>query len=230
MVTLAEKGGGRIKGLDHEKLDRLELSIGQSGQAQPGETITIEVGTTECCYVFEPVNANVNWSIKPLDDSSIDPKTGELSIGPEIAGGTVYTITAEIENGRKILQGIVTIYRPDENPFVGFWHETKEIVCFDSSEKNVVAPLRELVFSADGTFKATFTPFEIYHDYWGYYRYEPDNHTIQFEVTDGNFIPEELDLEGFYEFQDDGNLLLSDLWLGRKEASAELGCGHLFTH
>ncbi len=73
-----------------------------------------------------------------------------------------------------------------------------------------VVSLRELVFKADGTFQATFTPFEIYHDYWE------------------NYTPENLDLQGKYQIDETGGLVLKYIWLGRSDKADPVGRGHVF--
>ena len=62
--------------LDEETLDRLRLTMDHSVEMQPGETREFTVGVVECCYVFEPVDACVVWSVDPADGATIDPETG----------------------------------------------------------------------------------------------------------------------------------------------------------
>jgi hypothetical protein len=226
--TLGANRGIQVAKVDDETLDRLALSIGMSGQAKPGDTLQIKVGTNECCYFFQPILADVRWSVDPNAGASIDPHSGVLEIDQLTKNGTVYTVTADVENGRKLLKGTITVFRPEENPLVDVWHEKSPLACEGQEISEGTDILRELVFHADGTFQATFTPFEIYHDYWGNYIYDPLKGTISFQITGGNFIPENLDLEGTYRISDEGSLNLNDIWLGRRESKSKPGCGHIF--
>lgn len=223
-----ESGGVRLGALDEETLARLTLSIWPGGQAKPGETIEIQVGTNECCYVFQPVLADVRWSVEPADGARIDSETGVLTIAQDVKSGARFTVTADVEDGRKQISAPLTIYRLEDNPLIGTWHEFEAIPCGGASLPESEDPVRELVFKADGTFQATFTPFEIYHDYWGTYQIDLANHTLTMAVTDGNFIPTSLDLEGFFEFDEEGRLVLKEMWLGRREPTDAQGCGHRF--
>ena len=44
----------------------------------------------------------------------------------------------------------------------------------------------ELEFGADGRFAVTFVPFESYRDYWGTYRYDPLDGSLELTVEGGN--------------------------------------------
>jgi hypothetical protein len=216
--------------LTEEQFKRLEISIGKSGQAQPGDRLELQIGTTECCYVFVPLAVKTEWSIEPQTGATINAQTGVLDIAKDTPSGSTIIVTADIENGRKILNAQVTVYTPKANPLVGVWHEAKQIDCQSQATTELQGEsLRELVFKADGTFQATFTPFEVYHDYWGQYTFDPETSTIELVVKSGNFIPEKLDLQGKYAIDENGALVLTDIWLGRREQDSIAGCGHVFT-
>ncbi len=223
-----EIGGDPLGALDEDILSRLTLSISPGGQAKPGETIEIRVGTNECCYVFQPVEADVRWLVEPANGAAIDPETGVLTIAQDVKSGVRFTVTADVENGRKQINAPLTIYRLEDNPLIGTWHELEAIPCASASMPETEDPIRELVFKADGSFLATFTPFEVYHDYWGIYQIDLVNHTLSMTVTDGNVIPASLDLDGFFEIDEEGVLVLKEMWLGRREATDAQGCGHRF--
>jgi hypothetical protein len=228
LSTLAATKGVQLGELDDETLGRLELSIGKSGQAQPGDRFVIKVGTNECCYYFQPVLVDVLWSIDPASGAKIDPRTGEVVIDHEVKSGSLFTVTANVGNGRRILTGDVLVYRLDDNPLVGVWHESSQIACENQSSLTEDDILRELVFKADGTFQATFTPFEIYHDYWGSYKFDLKQSTLVLKVTDGNYVPTEMDLEGTFILNADGSLELRDMWLGRRDQGSGRACGQIF--
>jgi hypothetical protein len=230
LTSAVEKQTGVLDVIDEEKLNRLEISIGKSGQAQPGDRLELQVGTTECCYVFQPLNIKTRWSIDPQAGAKINATTGLLEIATDVASGTTYTVTAEIRDGQKTLNALIQIYTPQANPLVGVWHESKQIDCqtMGISELLGETSLRELVFKADGTFQATFTPFEVYHDYWGNYTFDQEKAILNLTVVSGNYTPENLDLQGEYQIDESGALVLKNIWLGRREEGAPTGCGHIF--
>lgn len=221
---------GPVSFVDEQTFNRLEISIGKSGQAQPGDSLELQIGTTECCYVFKPVNVSTRWSVEPQTGAKIDPRTGVLKIAINVPSGTVFTISADIQQGRKTLTTQVTVYTAQANPLVGFWHETKQIDCQSQAISELEGDdiLRELVFKADGTFQATFTPFEVYHDYWGSYTFDPGKGTLDMLVVSGNYIPKNLDLQGEYKIDQNGALVLNNIWLGRRDEGTPAGCGHVF--
>jgi|GEM_PF-1582278 len=216
--------------LDEQTLNRLEINLGKSAQAKPGDTVQLQIGVTECCYVFKPIEIKTRWSVAPQTGAKIDPQTGLLEIAADAAPGAVFTITADVQDGLKTATAQVTIYTEQANPLVGIWHEVKQIECTSLAIKELEGDdiLRELVFKADGTFQATFTPFEIYHDYWGTYTFDPQSGALEMAVLKGNYIPENLDLQGKYKVDEQGQLTLLQIWLGRREKATPAGCGHVF--
>ncbi|MFN7165003.1 MAG: hypothetical protein ACK4P2_09325, partial [Hyphomonas sp.] len=58
-------------------------------------------------------------------------------------------------------------------------------------------PVRELIFHPDGTFSLTWTPFEIYKDYWGAYTFEDGR--LHLSPEDGNHIPADAAFAGTAE-------------------------------
>ncbi|UIP08039.1 hypothetical protein LY632_06505 [Erythrobacter sp. SDW2] len=103
-----------------------------------------------------------------------------LTIPDDVADGAEYVVEASYGD-RKVGSRFVT-FRPDEQPLVGRWSQKAE-------ECDGAEPLRELEFRADGSFSATWYPFETYQDYWGTYRYEPDSGTLTLDITGGNALP-----------------------------------------
>ena len=226
--TGVDLGGPR---LDDETLERLTLAMAsQSLQFQPGESYDFNVGTVECCYVFEPVEAGVTWSVAPSEGASIDPATGVFTVAPSTPGGSVFTVSADVENGRRIVTIDVYVYTPATNPFAGgVWHEETQIVCGTGQEITPQEQIGELVLDADGHFAVTWMPFEIYHDYWGTYTFDPDTGALELQIDGGNYIPPYFDGIGFYAFDDQGRLLLTDIWLGTPlNGSGSPACGHRF--
>ncbi len=220
---------GQLLGrLDEDTLKNLAISGHQGGQAQPGSRLELRLGTNECCYYFNPVPARARWSVEPQEGASIEARSGVLTIDPDVENGTTYTVTADVENGRRVLTVTILVYTKQANPLVGTWREASTIDCSTQQVSAAQDGLDELVFKADGTYLATFIPFEIYHDYWGSYSFDLEQGTLSLTADSGNFIPENLDLEGQFEIAADGALWLRGIWLGRHDPAPEPGCGHVF--
>jgi len=239
-VRLGQGNGGILGGacaapLDEDTLSRLTISLNNqipdSLSLEPGSSGEFSVGVVECCYIYEPADACVEWSIEPGDGASIDPLTGALSIDADAAAGSVYTVTADVEDGRSILTTDVTVFTPEANPLVGQWHEVGQFTCADGTEKPADPAIRELIFEADGSYSVTWFPFEVYRDYWGTYTYDLETGTLDMVADNGNHIPDDKDLSGTFEIDDQGRLLLHDLWFGSPPTETVLtGCGHIFSH
>lgn len=210
--------------LDNRLPDTISLEPGASGQ--------FSVGVTECCYIYEPEeDACVEWSIEPQQGASIDPATGVLSLDTDAAPGSVYTVTADVEQGRRTLTTEVHVFTGESNPLVGRWREAGQIGCESGEERPADPAIGELIFEADGSFSVTWFPFEVYKDYWGSYTYEVDSGALELSVDRGNHIPDNVDASGSFEIDAQGRLLLKDLWLGYPPTGqTATNCGHIFTH
>ena len=112
-----------------------------------------------------------------------------------------------------------------KNPLVGCWKETIE------SQANEDYQIKELRFDTDGFFAVTWYPFETFKDYWGTYLFS-DNGLITLQVEDGNYVPEGLDLDGEIKMNDNGELILLDMYLGASptdKRSNRLNDDYIFT-
>ena len=105
-----------IPTLEAATLERLQINTGQTLQLQPGESYQLKLGTTECCYVFVDVPVEAAWWVSPQKGVKLDPASGLLEVSPEVEHGTAYTITANVENSRKVLTTPLLIYTPEGNP------------------------------------------------------------------------------------------------------------------
>ena len=56
--------------------------------------------------------------------------------------------------------------------------------------------MRELVFTGGNEISVTWTPFEVYKDYWGRYTDDPDTGAFNFEIEGGNQFPGDMVTEG----------------------------------
>lgn len=214
--------------LDIETLDKLTILWPGDIQMKPGSEKQFEVGIIECCYVFTPVKARVSWSIEPAHGAAIDAESGLLTIDNTVVHGSQYKVTANIENGRKLLEKTIFIFTEEANPFAaGAWREIAQISCQDGSEFEPVERIGEVTFNAAGKIYVTWHPFEVYHDYWGTYSYDLALETFDFSVEDGNYIPADMDTSGYFEIDSNGDLIMRDIWLGSpRDNPAERACGH----
>lgn len=91
-----------------------------------------------------------------------------------------------------VLTGCATKHAPLADPLVGRWRQPE----------TCAAPVRELVFQADGMFTVTYFPFETYRDYWGHWRRGPhDGLTLIVEGRNNNG-PRDATLTGHVAIED----------------------------
>ena len=222
-------GGDCRTRLDDDTLDRLTLSMGPTVEMQPGGTREFTLGVVECCYFFEPVDACATWSVEPSDGASINSRTGVFILDDGVASGEVFTVTADVEDGRRLVSIEVHVFTPGANPLVRNWGEEAQLACDTREEVAPEEPIRELQFRADGTFSVTWMPFEVYRDYWGNYRYDSEGGTLDLAIEGGNYVPEDVDGSGSFVIDEEGRLVLKDMWLGTWMASTgDANCGHIF--
>jgi len=223
-------GGGCRVVLDEDTLSRLRLTMNSSVEMQPGETHEFSLGVVECCYVFETVDACATWSVEPSEGASIDAETGLFTVEPGTPSGEVYTVTADIENGRRLVSVEVYVYTPEANPLVGLWREEAQLACDTYEDEVPEERIRELRFDADGTLSVTWMPFEIYRDYWGSYQFDSEQGSLHLDIEGGNYVPEDVDGSGSFLIDDQGRLVLRDMWLGAPYGGSGVAhCGHRFT-
>jgi hypothetical protein len=214
--------------LDQETLDYLALDMDTTVQVTPGEAHQFELGVVECCYVFTQVDACADWTVSPAEGASISAD-GLLTVAGDAANGSVYTVSADVEEGRRVVDIEVHVFDPEENPLVRLWREQGQYTCGDGEYVVADEKIGELEFRADGRFNVTWAPFELYRDYWGTYTYDLAAGTLALKVEGGNHVPEGTDLEGSFSIDADGNLVLEDMWLGYPPfAELPQNCGSLF--
>ena len=208
--------------LDKATLNSLRLAPSDNIQLQPGDTYQFGLIVVECCYVSKPVKAPASWSIAPAGGGAhINAHTGLFTVDKETPNGSVFTVTADVENGRRILSIKVNVYTSKNNPLVGLWRERSQIKCRSNETLTPKIPIEELEFRADGTFSVTWTPFERYQDYWGTYSYDVQKGQIKFVVEGGNYVPPNIKGSGSFSIDDKQNLVLKGVWLGSKNGEAK---------
>ncbi len=214
--------------LDETTLGELTFGIEADFQAHPGDTLDLGLGIVECCYVMTQVDACAVFSVSPAGAATIDSKTGVLAIPATTPSGTVLDVTADVEDGRRLVTTKVYVFTEAAAPLVGYWTETSELECGTSAPRTPEVPIQELVFRANGTFRVTWQPFELYVDYWGSYDYDLATAALTLTVEGGNYTPPDVDGVGTATVQA-GELTLTDVWLGTPEGGlATPACGHLF--
>jgi hypothetical protein len=216
--------------LTEEQIGKLGFGpFGNEFSAQPGNVLALKLGTLECCVVLEPVEACVEYSLSPTEGATYDAATGELTIGEDAVAGTIYTLTADVEDGRATLEAKVTVYTKESHPMVGIWHEVGQTPCEGGAETLPAPGIGELWFKANGEVLVTWQPFEVYVDYWGTYTFDLATGAISIAVDGGNYVPPDVDGEGTFEISGDGSLVLSDMWLGSaQDFMGEPACGQRF--
>jgi hypothetical protein len=208
-------------------------TLGTAIGLPPGTSLQLVLGVIdrEVCGIgircFVPVEVSATWSIMPEGSAHIDPTSGLLTIAPTTPTGSQVTVLAEIEGGRRVVSTQITVMTEVSHPFIGYWRETAQLSCDGGADITPALPIEELVFAADGTFAVTWTPFESYVDYWGTYTADPSDGTLELFVTGGNGVPADLDSHGRFTIDADGQLVLSDLWLGTpRSGTTPPQCGH----
>ncbi|MFO0619147.1 MAG: hypothetical protein U0414_41545 [Polyangiaceae bacterium] len=214
--------------LPEDTVQALSLGIEPSYGAHPGDTIDFGVGTVACCYTFTEVDACAVYSSEPAAGATIDPVTGVFVIDPSTPAGSVFTVTADVENGRRLVTTKVYVYTPQSNPLVGAWSEESELACGTNAPIAPESPIGELVFRADGTFGVTWMPFELYVDYWGTYAFDLGTNALTLTVDSGNYVPKDIDGTGTFTVSG-GKLTLGQMWLGTSQGGMGApACGHVF--
>lgn len=126
--------------------------------------------------------------------------------------------------------GIFACQSDPNDPFQDTWQERSSISCADDSESPGV--IGEVIFCRQ-QFAVTWVPFELRVDYWGYYNLDPQTNELTMTVQ-GGYMPDDADLTGTVEYQDDGSILLRDMYLGtsylvdeQDNGDMEPVCGHV---
>ncbi|MEW5849569.1 MAG: hypothetical protein AB2A00_12195 [Myxococcota bacterium] len=230
--TSSSSSGGACSGaaLSQDTVDNLVISADAFGhfQMQPGQTLDLSVGTVACCYIYEPVDACVAWSISPTGSVTVDAATGVVEVPANTPSGSTFTVSADVEDGRRVISARLDVYRPEDALLVGFWTEVAQLECDGGAEAAPERAIQEVVFHADGTFGVTWTPFEIYVDYWGNFTASPSDGSLTMTVVGGNYVPPDVDGTGTFEIDEQGRLILHDIWLGQPSGTTQTPrCGHV---
>jgi hypothetical protein len=172
----------------------------EARSAEPGDQIALFPYWTDMPGAYNDLPAGC------LDDLGVSPE-GAARFTRQEDGLPIATIAPDVEAGTRIrldatynghrLTGPVEVFRAAENPLVGMWRQDGEGCPAESA-------IQELVFTGGGEFSVTWTPFEVYKDYWGTYTYDPETGAIRLEVEGGNQVPGDIVPEGIVTAGEDG--------------------------
>jgi hypothetical protein len=161
-------------------------------------------------------DACVEWSVEPSSAAGVDRSTGTITVAPDAKHNTSFLVHAKIP-GMSEISATFSVFDRKQNPLVGRWHQEGFPVC--AGEKPpVTEPIEEFDITADGTFTVTWHPFETYVDYWGAYEHNATNGAIRMKVDGGNFVPADFNGKGRFSVDAQGELTLSQVWLGSRNA------------
>lgn len=197
------------------------VQVGETTQLLP----TYEVGDGGIHHVAPCAE----WSIEPVAGVSIQPwlPGALLEIAPDVPPGTIITVTADIENGRRVITQDFETYVPVESSIRETWEEVLQLPC-DGREPFVPEPaIRTVAFTLAREFFVDWPSPDLYPDYAGTYTYDERTGALSLSVEWGTRIPDDVDGEGTAVVAD-GQLVLQDMWLGTApEPVTAAACGHV---
>jgi hypothetical protein len=138
----------------------------------------------------EPVPAACLEEVVLSGPATLQADGRTVTINADAAPGAVVQVEGKV--GEAGLSGRILVYLEEAQPLVGRWSQPEEACANEGAE-----PVRELIFRPDGTFSLTWTPFEIYRDYWGTYTFTDGLLTLIPEG--GNRIPPDAGFSGRVE-------------------------------
>lgn len=212
--------------VDEKVLNQLFINGGSSGYVAAGASTRLSLVWIDFGYLTE-VDACVEWSLDPEDGVTLDAD-GLLTVDAAVPPGRIILVSANVEAGRRILTADFEVYVPLESEILGYWSEVQQLPCDGGDPFTPEPTIPELVFRDTGEFNVTWTPFEVYVDYWGTFTYDEGTGALSMNVTGGNYVPPDVDGEGTATVAG-GQLTLEDMWLGvPQEPVTPPACGHVF--
>jgi hypothetical protein len=188
--------------------EELKVGVWKAGQFPGSETAI-------------PAACLTDWQVSDPSAVEVASDGHGLRIAKAATPGKVVELSAAIAGARPKLS--LTIVGVDEVTLAGLWTQVDAPGC-----AVVDPPLRELLFTAENGFKATWTPFEAYVDYWGSYRFDPATGALSLKAEDGNNPRPEADLDGKAALTPDGLLVLDGIWFGDPAGGARPSCSPTF--
>lgn len=156
----------------------------------PGASLSLKPWFTTRPGVMLPVPAACLEEVALSGPATLEADGRTVTINADAAPGAAVQVEGKV--GEAGLSGRILVYVEEAQPLVGRWSQP-EAACADEGAE----PVRELIFHPDGTFSLTWTPFEIYRDYWGTYTFADGLLTLIPE--DGNHMPPDAAFSGEVE-------------------------------
>jgi hypothetical protein len=156
----------------------------------PGASIVLTPWFTSRPGMVEPVSPACLEGVAITGPATLGPGGRTILIDADAAPGAAIQVQGRV--GEASLSGRMLVYLEEALPLVGRWAQPGAACSASGAE-----PVRELIFHPDGTFSLTWTPFEIYKDYWGAYAFEDGR--LQLSPEDGNHIPADAAFAGTAE-------------------------------
>lgn len=201
--------------LDEITLNKLTINPARSEvDLQPGQAFQFRLIAFEFCYSFQPVTARVVWSVEPAKAAWIDANLGGLVVEKATPHDTVFTVKANVEDGRRVLSTKVRVFTREGNPLAGMWRQEGTETARSNQVSRPFEYIEALLFRADGTFSVTWMPFECYTDYWGIYSFNKETGRLNLGVQGGNYVPHNVDGDGEVVFHGSDRLTLKGICLG----------------
>lgn len=160
----------------------------------PGASLVLQPWFTTRPGVIEPVPAACLEGVALAGPATLEADGRTVKINADAAPGAAVQVEGRV--GAASLTGRILVYLAEAQPLVGKWAQAED-ACAEAGAE----PVRELIFHPDGTFSLTWTPFEIYKDYWGTYTFEAGVLTLT--PDGGNHIPGDASLSGRVEVDSD---------------------------
>jgi len=156
----------------------------------PGASLSLTPRFTTHPGSVEPVPAACLEEVVLSGPATLEADGRTVTINADAAPGAVVQVEGKV--GEAGLSGRILVYLEEAQPLAGRWSQPEEACAKEGAE-----PVRELIFHPDETFSLTWTPFEIYRDYWGTYTFADGLLTLIPE--DGNHIPPDAGFSGEVE-------------------------------
>ena len=113
--------------LDDLTLGSVHIDAGVVDDVARGTSQQLRLSAIVDGYLTE-VQACVAWSVEPTDTASISAE-GLLFVAASAPVGAQLVVTADIEDGRRILDLSMMVYEPVATPLLGYWSETQRTSC-----------------------------------------------------------------------------------------------------
>lgn len=192
---------------------------------QPGGRLDFDLQWASCCYFLEPYAGCETWWIDGGDDTITVDTNGTVRASADAVPGTVFRVMATLSTGERVGTA-VTVVSDATHPVQGRFTERSRLGCIEPVLFTPSEPVREFSVCGD-RFQATYTPFEVFVDFWGRFELDVATGDLRMVYEGGNTSSVGLDLEGRAQWRD-GELLLFDMRLQAPRNGEDEACGHVF--